>query len=145
MKNNILILTVLMMVFSCSHQPKTSYKEEALLHKYLKKYHSDNIIHKDYSLMTYRTVGLCQGQVCAGISLDTILAQEVKNKGNVELYVLFDKKEDLAKIKAKYGNTLHYLIGDSHIMDQYGIPRAVPAMFYFKNAKLIKWKQIDRY
>ncbi|MBP7103280.1 MAG: hypothetical protein RBS13_06065 [Bacteroidales bacterium] len=143
MKNSVSILMVLIIVFSCSHKPKTSYKEEALLNKYLKKYQSDKIIHKDYSLITYRTLGLCQA--CTRISLDTILSQEFKNKGNVELYVLFDKKEDLVKTKARYGNTLHYLIGNPYIMEQYGIPRVVPAMFYFKNSKLINWKQIDRY
>lgn len=143
MKNKIFFIIGIVFCMSCSHKPATSYEEEALLHRYLKEYQSNAIKHQDYALLTYRTYALCQG--CCNISLDTILSKELKTKGNTELYVLFDKKDDLDKIKATYGNTIHYLTGDPNIMDKFGIPRVVPALFYFKDSKLVDWKQINRY
>ena len=140
MKNSIYKLIVLILLFtglSCSNKTKV-YEEEELFIKYLETFLKDDIQHDNYQLLTYRTKLICK--TCRQMPLDTVLERSVNEKGNMELYVLFDKQEDMLITKNLYGDKIYYLLGNENDMEKYGIPKTEPLLFTIDKNKITQCK-----
>ena len=140
MKNNIaLLILVLLISFAACKSSNTSknkrYSEEDLIYSYLDKYFKDSINLNNYNLLTFRTNGVCNS--CRKQPIDSVLDFVVSHHTN--LYVLFDEEEKLQKTRDKYGDKIHYLLGDIKEMDKYGIPIMEPVLFIFENYKIVDY------
>lgn len=141
MRNNIALLILVLFVsfVACTSSNTSSnkhYSDEDLIYRYLDTYSKDSIHHANYTLLTFRTKGVCRS--CRKQPIDSVLDSAVCNYSN--LYVLFDEEENLLKIKGKYGNRIHYLLGDGKEMNRYGIPILEPFLFFFENNKIVNYQ-----
>jgi len=140
MKNSIVLLLILLMGFAaCTSSSNKRYSEEDLIYRYLDMYFKDSIHHNNYKLLCFRTKGTCRS--CRKQPIENVLDLVVHNHAN--LYVLFDEEERMQKTKDRYGDKIHYLLGNDKEMDKYGIPVLVPVLFIFENNKIVDYEHYD--
>ncbi len=120
---------------SCTNSSDYVYRDEELLMKYLQLYHSEVFQEEEYLLFTFRTARLCR--TCRLIPLDTVLKMAVEDRGDLKMYVLTDKQEDMQYVQSMYGHVVHCLFGDDKMMNKYGIPYMEPLLFHIKDKKVL--------
>jgi len=143
MKNSIVLLMyVLFIGFAACTSSNTNkrYSEEDLIYRYLDTYFKDSIQQDNYKLFTFCTKNACRG--CSEEPIEKVLDFVVNKHTNV--YVLFDEEKYLQKTKDRYGDKIHYLLGEDKEMNRYGIPTLAPMLFTFENHKIVDYEHFDK-
>ena len=134
-KKGIFILLAFLITNSCTNSSDYVYRDEELLMKYLQLYHSEVFQEEEYLLFTFRTQRLCR--TCRAEPLETTLKRAVEDRGDLKMYVLTDKQEDMQYVQSMYGHVVHCLFGDDKMMNKYGIPHLEPVLFHIKDKKVL--------
>ncbi|MDY0143921.1 MAG: hypothetical protein RBR97_18725 [Bacteroidales bacterium] len=133
-------LSVCIILFLLFQSCKQKYENEDLLFRYIKEHQKEQVIEKEYNLLTLRSYNRCA--TCYTFNLDTVLKSIIDSNFTIQLYVLFDDKMMFSKYKKSKENKLECLFSENTDLDKYGIDKAYPTIFHIKNEKILNWKKI---